>query len=184
MAAGVVQLTLRSSQGAVGWKEQLMSNRNAYSIATVESHSNVRHPARDHVFHRLIMATVWFVASFGIAAHVDAAKVDCKPDLEITNGKAKAVKVLSLVYTDSGGNEFNEGLDNKKLSPGETEQWKSVKLQHVYEDNAITKIRIEYRNDTSGEKKPSDPWGPAVKTIWFDQSGVCKDSRTYKITIP
>lgn len=161
-----------------------MSTPNAYSVVTVQSRSNVRHPARDHVYHSLVMATIGFVLSFGIAAQVHAAKVDCKPDFVITNGKATAVKVLSLVYKDSGGNDFTEGLDNKKLSAGETDTWKSVKLQHVYENNFIQKIRVEYRNDTSGENKPSDPWGPAVKTIWFDQTDNCTDSRVYKITIP
>ena len=161
-----------------------MSTRNTYSAVAVQSRSNVRHPARDHVYHSLVMATIGFVVSFGIAAQVHAAEVDCKPDFEITNGKAKAVKVLSLVYTDSGGNDFTEGLDNKKLSAGEKDTWKSVKLQHVYENNLVKSIRVEYRNDTSGEKKPSDPWGPAVKTIWFAQSGNCTDSRVYKITIP
>lgn len=161
-----------------------MSTRNAYSVVAVQSRSNVRHPARDHVYQSLVMASIGLFVSFGIAAHVHAAKVDCKPDFEITNGKAKAVKVLSLVYTDSGGNDFTEGLDNKKLSAGEKDTWKSVKLQHVYENNLVKSIRVEYRNDTSGEKKPSDPWGPAVKTIWFAQSDNCTDSRVYKITIP
>ena len=51
----------------------------------------------------------------------------------------------------------------------------------------MEKIRIEYRNDTSGEGKIiSDPWGPAVKTIWFttEVEGDCKNDRTYELRIP
>ena len=160
-----------------------MSTRNAYSVVAVQSRSNVRHPARDHVYQSLVMASIVFFVSFGIAAHVHAAKVDCKPDFEITNGKAKAVKVLSLVYTDSGGNDFTGARRDKKLSAGEKDTWKSVKLQHVYENNLVKSIRVEYRNDTSGEKKPSDPWGPAVKTISLPKAITARIAES-TITIP
>lgn len=119
----------------------------------------------------------------GIGSMADAAKLACKPDVQVTNGKTKAIKVLRFGYKDADGKDRTEGLDNKKLASGEEETWKNQKLQHVAEGNPISDIRIEYRDDTSGEGKPSDPWGPAKWTAWYTQTGDCTDSRVYKVEV-
>ena len=142
------------------------------------------HPAGARMSSVLFAMAVVVAVSFGIAPDTGAANLACKPDIEVTNLNDKAIKVLRFQYKDGGGGNHTEGLGNKKLSPGETETWKSQKLQDVAEGNRIQEIRVEYRNDASGQSEPiSDPWGPAEWTAWFPQTGDCKDYTDYHIKV-
>jgi len=134
------------------------------------------------------MVGVALALSFGTTSQVNAAKLACKPDIKVKNEKPWAIKVLSIDYkhkvNENAKEEIDkEGLANKKLSRNETEEWKNQKLQHVAEGNPITAIRVEYRDDTSGKGKPSDPWGEARKTVFYTQTGNCTNSTTYTITV-
>lgn len=162
-----------------------MHSNDIHGAVSVASGFNLGHQVHARVFRGAVMAILGLALSFGVVANAGAANLACKPSFEITNGKDTAVKVLALYYTDGNGSDYKEGLDNKKLSGGEKETWKSVKLQHMAEGNPIGSIRVEYRNDTSGQGAPSSPWGEAVKTVWFKQDGTdCTDGKTYEITIP
>jgi hypothetical protein len=131
------------------------------------------------------IAAVGVVISLNMAGNADAGGLACDANFKITNEKSKAVKVLSLIYQVEG-KEHTEGLNNRKLSSGEDHTWKKQSLGKLAEHNAMEKIRIEYRNDTSGEGKISAPWGPAVKTTWFttEVAGDCTNDRTYELRIP
>jgi len=90
------------------------------------------------------------------APAAEAAGLACKPDVKVTN---------------------------RKLSDDESHTWKSQKLGNASEGTAITAIRVEYRDDTSGEKSPSDPWGQARWSGWETRSGDCTDSTTYSLEV-
>ena len=83
---------------------------------------------------------------------------------------------------------MTERLDNKKLSGGEPDDWKSVRLQHAAIHDPISRFRIEYRNDTSGQGKPSSPWGEVKQTVYLDNNGEgygdCRDDKTYNLVVP
>jgi hypothetical protein len=118
-----------------------------------------------------------FALSFGFVSVAAAADLACHPDVKVTNKKPIAIKVLRFSYTADG--DFNEGLANKKLSPGESHTWKSQKLQGVAVGNSISATKIEFKDDTSGAKSLSDPWGPPKWSKSFPQGGDCKDTSTY-----
>jgi len=135
-------------------------------------------------FRRVLVATaLTCAASLGLAGNVHAANLACKPDVKVTNNKPSAIKVLRFGYKDASGAISMEGLDNKKLSKNETEEWKSQKLQDVAEGTVVSAIRVEYKNDTSGQGSPSDPWSSATWTIWYTQTGDCTNSRTYTVKV-
>ncbi len=160
-----------------------MSTYQEHCAPSVEPNFNLDHPGHGRMRRGLVMAAVGLVVSLGVAANASADRLACKVDFELTNEKPKAIKVVSIIY-ETGGKEFTEGLDNKKLSSGEMDEWKTVTLQHVAANNPITRFRIEYRNDTSGQGKPSSPWGPVVKTVYIKADGDCFDGRTYKLAVP
>jgi hypothetical protein len=123
-----------------------------------------------------------FAASFAVVPAANAAKLACNPTVEVVNKKPIAIKVLSFHYV-AGGEKRHEGLANRKLAPGEKEQWKNQKLQHVAEDNPITSAWVEYREDTSGKSNPSDPWGSRQESHHDTHTGDCKDGRTYTLVV-
>ncbi|MDH5348685.1 MAG: hypothetical protein OEY60_14615 [Nitrospira sp.] len=137
--------------------------------------------ARPTLGYTFVMLGVALALSFGTASQASAAKLACKPDIKVKNEKPWAIKVLSIDYKHDNGEIDTEGLANKKLSRNETEEWKNQKLQHVAAGNPITGIRVEYRDNTSGQGKPRDPWGAARKTVFYGQSGDCTNSTTYTI---
>ena len=57
---------------------------------------------------------------------------------------------------------WRDSLSNKRLAPGEEDDWDKVRLQHAAEGNWIVSTRVQYRNDTSGASNPSDASGEAV----------------------
>ncbi len=131
----------------------------------------------------IITGAVALTLSFSMGSHAGTGKLACKPDIKVTNSKVRAIKVLRFGYKDRAGKEQIEGLANKVLEPGETETWKKQKLQDLAEDTLSEKIRVEYRNDTSGKSKPSDPWGKADWSAWLDRTEACDDKTPYWIKI-
>lgn len=131
----------------------------------------------------IVTGAVALTLSFGLVSHAGTGKLACKPDIKVTNTKVRAIKVLRFGYKDRDGKDQNEGLANKVLEPGETETWKKQKLQDLAEDTVSDKIRVEYRDDTSGKRKPSDPWGKADWSAWLDQTQACDNSKAYWIKI-
>ena len=166
-------------------KEKAMNSYYSHSASNIESGAGTPRPVRSRASQALGMAAVGIIVSLGMAGNVGAGGLACDANFKITNEKSKAVKVLSLIYQVEG-KEHTEGLSNRKLSSGEDHTWKNQSLGKLAEHNAMEKIRIEYRNDTSGEGKISSPWGPAVKTIWFTEeiAGDCTNNRTYELRIP
>lgn len=162
-----------------------MNSYHWNSLSNTKSGATAPHFVRSLVFQGVVMAAVGAVISLAMAGNIGAAGLACKPNFKITNNKSRAVKVLSLIY-QAGGNDHTEGLSNRKLAPGEDHTWNNQSLGKLAENNAMEKIRIEYRNDTSGEGKISSPWGPAEKTIWFTEevAGDCTNDRTYELRIP
>ena len=167
-----------------------LDNRDHLSVIRKETlmntHGNAVAPIGQigPVLGRGFLAMIVALAmSFSFISNVAAAKLACKPDVKVTNDKSRAVKVLKFGYKDRDGKDRTEGLANKVLEPGETETWKNQKLQHIAEGTVSSKIRVEYKDDTSGKKKPSDPWGKAQWTAWVDQTDACNDSNPYKLTI-
>lgn len=162
------------------------------SMTNLQSGSDVGHSARARVHRGLVTAAVACALSFGLVPNIGAAKLACKPDLYVKNEKSRAIKVIAFEYKVEEKNQegemekkdYREGLANKKLAPGETEDWPSQKLQNVAEFNPVLAIRVEYRNDTSGEKKRSDPWGPKYWSKWrYFRIGDCENGRDYEVTV-
>jgi hypothetical protein len=139
-------------------------------------------PKRPGTLTKLAAAVV-VVVSFGMFTPVEAVDLSCHPDIFVKNLKPTAIKVLRIEYTHTNGDKSsttdNEGLANKKLSKNEKNTWKSQKLQHASEGLPITSTRIEYKDDTSGVKNLSDPWGPAVWSKSFPHEGNCTSTTTY-----
>ena len=167
-----------------------MSTYQEHCAPSVEPNSNLDHPGQGRMRRGLVLAAVGLVVSFGVAANAGAADTDCTVNLHITNGKSTAIKVVSIVYDPhrKGGKEETERLDNKKLSGGESDDWKTVRLQHAAIHDPIARFRIEYRNDTSGQGKPSSPWGEVKQTVYLDNNGEgygdCRDGKTYNLVVP
>lgn len=166
-------------------KENIMNSYYSNSTSHTVSSATTPNSVRSRGWQGAVIAAVGVVVSLGMAGNIGAAGLAYKPDFKITNDKSKAVKVLSLIY-QVAGKEHTEGLSNRKLASEEESVWRTQSLGKLAEGNAMEKIRIEYRNDTSGEGKISDPWGPAVKTIWFtaEVAGDCTNDRTYGLRIP
>lgn len=162
-----------------------MNSYYSNSTSNTKSGSIARPSVVCHVWQGAIIAAGGVVLSLSMAGNAGAGGLGCDANFKITNEKSKAVKVLSLIYQVKG-KEHTEGLSNRKLSSGEEHTWKNQSLGKLAEHNAMEKIRIEYRNDTSGEGKISSPWGPAEKTIWFTEevAGDCTNDRTYDLRIP
>ncbi|MDH4080638.1 MAG: hypothetical protein OEU68_12565 [Nitrospira sp.] len=131
----------------------------------------------------IVTGAVALTLSFGMVSHAGTGKLACKPDIKVTNAKVRAIKVLRFGYKDRTGKDQNEGLANKVLEPGETETWKKQKLQDLAEDTVSERIRVEFKDDTSGKSKPSDPWGKAAWSAWLDRTEACDDKTPYWIKI-
>lgn len=166
-------------------KEKAMNKYKKQYAPSVEPNIRHHHFVHGRMCRGLVMAAVGLVVSFGVAANASADSLKCKVDFKLTNEKSTAVKVVSIIY-EADQKEHTEGLDNKKLSAGEMDIWKTVTLQEVAAGNPITRFRIQYRNDTSGQGKPSSPWGPVVKTVYLKpvNGGDCFDGRVYELAVP
>ena len=96
----------------------------------------------------LCVVAAALAVSFAALAPVHAANLACKPDIFAKNRKAAAIKVVAFEYTTQASGEgsksdpFRESLSNKRLAPGEEEDWNKVKLQHAAEDNWIRSTRV------------------------------------------
>jgi hypothetical protein len=164
-------------------KEEPMNRIVKDFVANVGFRSKVSHSMIRRACSGLVTAVIALAVSFSSPTDVGAAKLACKPDVKVKNKESRAIKVLRFGYK-ADGEDRAEGLDNKKLAPGEEETWKTQKLQHVAEGNPILEIRIEYRRDTSGDGKGiSDPWGKATWTEWYPQTGDCTDGRDYQVEV-
>jgi len=136
----------------------------------------------------LVAAAATLAASLAMVlaapSSAGAKSLACNIKLLVKNGKARAIKVTRFAYKDAGGKDYNEGLANKKLSPGEEEHWDNQRLENVAEGNQVAAIRVEYEDDTSGEGGwPGSPWGKAKWSTWVSQSGDCKDDRAYTFEV-
>jgi len=125
-----------------------MSTYQEHCAPRVEPNSNLDHPVHGRMRRGLVMAAVGLVVSFGVAANASAADTNCTVNLHITNGKSTAIKVVSIEYDPGEKGEPKdkyprEGLDNKKLSAGESDDWKSVRLQDAPINDPIARFRIE-----------------------------------------
>lgn len=132
------------------------------------------------------MVTVVVAALIGSAPTASASDLKCKIHLVVRNSKPRAIKVVKLHYPDQdSGEDVSEGLDNKKVAPGKEGEWKSENLGRVAEGNPVGWMYVEYRDDTTAEKKPSDPWGPEVKSGKTSQTalGNCKDGLKYTLEV-
>jgi hypothetical protein len=151
------------------------------AVAVQHCARSARHPVAT------IALAVALLAAFGGAA--DAATLKCKAKVQVFNDKPTAIKVLRFAYrTPDGqckGNEgCNEGLSNQKLAGGAQFIWPEQTLDRVAEGNPIDAVAVEYQDDTTGQKSPSDPWGKAHWTDWHLKPGNdCKDGHTYKIHV-
>lgn len=111
-----------------------------------------------------------------------AANLHCRPDVKVINDKPASIKVLNFKYrVKNKTGDFEEGLNNRKIGAnGDHETWKSQRLNNAAEDNEITEIAIDYKNDNSGA---GDGYGPRTPSGWFAQTGTCDNDRTYTVTI-
>ena len=134
-----------------------------------------------------IAAAAALMAAFAPQAGAESLK--CKAAVEVFNDKPTAIKVLRFAYKTPDGNcsskdGCNEGLSNKTLAPGESHTWPQQTLGKVAEGNPIDAVAVEYKDDTSGQKSPSDPWGKAHWSDWHLKPGDdCKDGHTYKVHV-
>jgi hypothetical protein len=120
-----------------------------------QSRSNAR-GAKPTQRRALVALAATLALSFGVTSQADAGDLKCEPDVFVKNNKATAIKVLRFEYTVLGKEEKVESLVNKRLAPGETEEWPTQKLKEAAEGNAIISTRVEFKNDNSGG---GDGWG-------------------------
>ncbi len=115
--------------------------------------------------HRRTLAALAtaLATSFGAISPADAANIECKPNVRVTNKKGASIKVLKLEYTVLG-KAYNEGLANKRLAPNETENWPGQKLGHAATGIVVSSTRVEYKDDNSGagDGYGAPHWSPAV----------------------
>jgi hypothetical protein len=124
---------------------------------------------------------LFMVAAIGLVAvtapSASAANLKCKPTVKATNNKQAAIKVTKFKYKVAGGNEiYTEGLVNKRLAPGETEDWPSQTLGHAATGVVVSSHAVEYKNDNSGA---GDGWGPPQTSAWITRTYTCNDNHTY-----
>src|SRR5262245_52323516 len=148
-----------------GWQHRGRVRRSPIASVPNEQRSLFPQPARHlegghAMFKQSVRSALFgvaavFATSLAIAPAAHANKLACDATLEVINKKPTAIKVLSFHYV-AGRKEQNEGLANRKLAPGEKEEWKNQKLQNVATGNPITSAWVEYRDDTSGKSSLSD----------------------------
>jgi hypothetical protein len=145
------------------------------------SHSRTNIMATLNSAHHHVLAglTTALALSFGAVSQAGAADLACKPTIIVTNSKGASIKVLAFDYKVAGKEE-TENLSNKRLAVGETEEWKSVKLQHAATGIDVTSTRIQFKNDNSGA---GDGYGPVETSNWINRPYFCTDGHTYPHTI-
>jgi hypothetical protein len=136
------------------------------------------------VLHRRARALAPLAAALalGLGAASQAQAVPaCKIDLVVRNDQPKSVKVLRLEYTVLGVKHY-EPLLNKRLAPGETEDWQNQALQHAAEGAYISNTRVEYKEDNSGA---GDGYGPPKWSDYFPHTPgyLCYDDRDYWLAV-
>ena len=126
-----------------------------------------------------ISRTFVAIALLGFGGLAAAANLHCTPkEVVVTNKKPASIKVLNFKYKVAGSDKvYSEGLDNKKLAPNETEEWKNQRLNHAATGVVVTETAIEYKNDNSGA---GDGYGKAVMSKWFPHSYTCSSGHTYQ----
>jgi hypothetical protein len=126
----------------------------------------------------LAISTGGAAALFGAQSPAIAA-LKCKPDLIVTNDRAAAIKVTKIQYEVLGQTHI-DGITNKRLAPGETEEWRTVSLKDAAKGNVITNIRYEFKPDTSGVGSPiGDPWGSPQWSVWQGHAALCDTGLNY-----
>ena len=131
--------------------------------------------------HRTWLAAAAVLAlSLGAASQAHAVP-PCNADVFVKNEQSASIKVLRFLYTVNGV-ERSESLVNKRLAPGETEEWPNQALNHAAEGNWISNTRVEYKRDNSGA---GDGYGPPEMSGFFPHSTgyVCLDDRNYWIGV-
>lgn len=127
---------------------------------------------------RTLVASAAIAALAGLALPASAAKVNCKPAVEVTNKKGAAIKVVKFLYKIEGNpNAKSEGLANKNLAREETETWPSQTLNFAANGVVITSSAVEYRDDNSGS---GGGYGPVKTSAWHPHSFKCGSNHTYK----
>jgi hypothetical protein len=140
-----------------------------------------------HFKRTALAAALALLAAF--ASEAGAETLKCKAKVQVFNDKPTAIKVLRFAYRTpdgqcKGSDGCNEQLANKKLAGGEQYTWPEQTLGNVAAGNPINAVAVEYQDDTSGQKSPSDPWGKAQWTYWHLKPGDdCKNGHTYKVHV-
>jgi hypothetical protein len=118
--------------------------------------------------------------SLGAASQAQAVPA-CKADVKVKNEQSASIKVLKFEYTVLGV-AHSESLTNKRLAPGETEEWPNQALQHAAEGALITTTRVQYKRDNSGA---GDGYGPPEWSAYFPHSStyVCLNDRDYWLAV-
>jgi hypothetical protein len=131
---------------------------SAHRPAEASARTAFKLRAMNAAHHRALAALSAVLAlSLGVASHTNAANIKCPPDVFVMNKKATAIKVLRFEYTVLD-KSYIESLVNKRLAPGQTEEWPTQQLGHAAEGNVIATTRVEYKDDNSGG---GDGWGSA-----------------------
>ena len=128
----------------------------------------------------------WLAAAAALALSLGAASQAhavpaCKPDVFVKNEQSASIKVLRFLYTVNGREE-SESLVNKRLAPGETEEWPNQALNHAAEGNFISNTRVEFKRDNSGA---GDGYGPPEMSGFFPHSSsyTCLNDRNYWLAV-
>ncbi|MEO8249079.1 MAG: hypothetical protein ABI589_06885 [Burkholderiales bacterium] len=130
--------------------------------------------------HRRALVTLAAALALSLGAASPAFAVPaCKIDVFVKNEQSASIKVLRFKYSvkDKSGT-FIESLSNKRLAPGETEEWPNQALREAGEGNLITNTWVEYKRDNSGA---GDGYGPPEWSKPFPHSSTytCLNDRNY-----
>lgn len=127
-----------------------------------------------------LAAAAVLALSMGAASQAHAVPA-CKADVFVKNEQSASIKVLRFLYFVNGEWE-SEALVNKRLAPGETEEWPNQALNHAGEGVYISNTRVEFKRDNSGA---GDGYGPPELSAFFPHNPgyTCQNDRNYWLAV-
>lgn len=152
----------------------------AYPVTNVSERSTFKVRVTNTTPRRALVALAAALAiSFGATSQAGAT-VHCQPNVKVTKGSggATSIKVLNFKYKVGGNTIYTEGLSNKVLTRGETENWPSQTLNHAATGVVITESAVEIQEDNGRG------YGPSLPLVWFPHSFTCGANHNYIHVIP
>ena len=128
----------------------------------------------------LVALAAVLAVSLGATSHVGAGALACKPTVTVTNSRPRgsaAIKVLNFKYKIGDNRIYTEGLTNKVLTSGQSEDWPSQTLNNAANGVKITSSAVELQVDNGRG------WDPLTPLVWFPHTFACGENHHYNHVI-